>query len=323
MLKYAVIGRNFIVDWFLEAACTFPDLYFYGVYSRNSETAAEYAKKHGAEKIYTLIEDICSDKNVDFVYIASPNLCHKEQAEMLLKAGKHVLCEKPAVLSEKDFLHLSDIAKRNNAVFMEATVPLHMPAFSEIKKLLPTLGKINAIDFTFCQYSSRYDRFKAGIMTNTFDPTLGNGSLMDLGIYCIEMLCALFGYPEEVSGSAVFLPESIDAVSSLVCRYNDKIAKITASKVCDSAVPSQIQGENACLTIDKMSRPKIIRLYKKRLETAAFDLSSPRPDMAYEIENFIRQISGEHTDYYNNISLMSIKLCDKAREKLGIDFKKR
>lgn len=323
MINFSTIGRNFIVDSFLEAADSFDNLSLRGVYSRTQASASEFAKKHNAETTYTSIDELCKDNKTDFVYIASPNACHASQAIQLLNAGKHVLLEKPAVLSEKELLDVFKASKESGSIFMEAAVPLHMPAFSQLQSLLPTIGEIRCADLSFCQYSSRYDRFKSGIMTNTFDPTLGNGALMDLGIYCIEILAALFGIPDTLSGSSVFLPESIDAVSSFVCNYGGKIAKITASKVSDSPIPSQIQGENGCITIDKISRPKIITLYKKNEEPIIYDMSSSYPDMAYEIKSFISQLNGDTTDFYNKVTHTSIKICDMARKELGIDFKKR
>ena len=321
MLKFAVIGRNFIVDWFLSAASEFPELKLHGVYSRTKETALEYAEKNGAEVTYTTIDEICADKEVDMVYIASPNLFHEEQAIAILNAKKHVFCEKPVTLSASGLDKILETAKQNNCVFMEGMVPLHMPAFSKIRELLPKLGTIRNASFSFCQYSSRYDKFKDGIMTNAFDPTFGNGAFMDLGIYCVHFMLALFGYPETVDGHACFLPKSIDASGVVVAGYKNKTAQIIFSKVSDSAIPSQIQGEKGCLLIDSVSRPKKLTLVLKNQEPVIIDTTTTRHEMSYELEDFIAQIDGKDMPEYNEISRMGMKLCDTAREKLGIDFK--
>ncbi len=316
MYNYAVIGRNFIVDWFLEAAAEIPEISLTGVYSRSKAAAEEYALKNGARKTYTSIEEICRDNEIDFVYIASPNICHKPQAINLLSGGKHVLCEKPAAISYNEFKEI--IAASGNSVFMEGMVPLHMPGYKKICELLPLLGEIRNIDFNFCQYSSRYDRYKNGIMTNTFDKSLGNGALMDLGIYCVEMLIALFGMPTEICGSAIF--SGIDTVDSIVCKYPEKIAKINVSKISDSVLPSQIQGENGCLLIDKLSRPKVITLCPKGGEKQVYDTSENKHDMSYEIKSFVSMMNGEKNPYFNNITSQAMKFCDEARKKLGIIF---
>lgn len=318
MYKFAVIGRNFIADWFLEAASEIPEISLLGIYSRKEETAREYAEKKGAERIYTEIDELCNDSDIDFVYIASPNICHEEQAIKLLNSGKHVLCEKPAALSSKSFGKILSAAKKS--VFMEGMVPLHMPGYKKICELLPKIGAVRHIDFNFCQYSSRYDRYKNGIITNTFDPTLGNGALTDLGIYCIEMLVSLFGMPDDIIGKAVF--SGIDVIDSLICEYPDKTAKINISKISDGAVPSQIQGENGCILIDKISRPKIITFCPRGEEKTVYDTTEKKHDMSYEIKAFISAVNSGTADNFNETTNLAMHFLDSAVKKLGITFKK-
>lgn len=69
------------------------------------------------------------------------------------------------------------------------------PAFDMIKTRFPALENSKSI-FEFCQYSSRYDRFKDGIIENAFNPALGNAAVSDIGVYCIHSLVRLFGTPK-------------------------------------------------------------------------------------------------------------------------------
>lgn len=96
MIRFATIGTSAIVDRFLEAAALCEGLVHTAVFSRKKETAKAFAKKHGAEFIYTDLKELAESSDIDAVYIASPNSCHCEQAVEMLKHGKHVLCEKPA-----------------------------------------------------------------------------------------------------------------------------------------------------------------------------------------------------------------------------------
>ena len=120
MINFGVIGRNFITDWILEAAKEFKELNFYGVCSRTIQNAEEYAKAHGAYKAYSSIAEMCNDKNLDMVYIATPNIFHEEQSIALLNSKKHVLCEKPVTLSYKSLSRILNAAEKNNCFFMEA-----------------------------------------------------------------------------------------------------------------------------------------------------------------------------------------------------------
>lgn len=320
MINFAVIGRNFITDWFLEAAKEFDELHFYGVYSRKIEHAKEYAAAKGAKTVYSSIADMCKDEKLDMVYIASPNIFHEVQAISLLKAKKHVLCEKPVTLSSESLSKILDAADKNKCIFMEAMVPLHMPVFAKIKELIPNLGIIRHISLNFCQYSSRYHFYKENVHTNTFDPSLGNGAFMDLGIYCSELLLALFGYPDSIKGTAHILPDSIDGSGTLSLSYHDKTASIVFSKISQSMVQSEIQGENGSLLIDKISRPKKLTLILRNEEPILIDTTPKRHEMAYEIENFISQINGTSMPFYNDISQLAMKFCDTALKELGISF---
>lgn len=82
------------------------------VYSRTPERAGEFAAKYGVSKTYTSLEALADDSAVDAVYIASPNLCHKEQAIALIRAGKHILCEKPMAICEADFEEMMKLRRK-------------------------------------------------------------------------------------------------------------------------------------------------------------------------------------------------------------------
>lgn len=88
-------------------------------------------------------------------------------------------------------------AKENQVVFMEAMKSVHTPGFKAMKEHLPKLGTVRRATIQYCQYSSRYDKFKNGIIENAFKPELSNGAIMDIGVYCVHFLAALFGMPEK------------------------------------------------------------------------------------------------------------------------------
>ena len=121
------------------------------------------------------------------VYIASPNALHIPQSEYFLGHGINVLCEKPAAADEISLEAAIAAAERSGAVFAEAMRPAHDPAIARIRSALGEIGPIRSARFEFTQYSSRYDRFLAGERVNTFDRTLGNAALLDLGVYAISL----------------------------------------------------------------------------------------------------------------------------------------
>ncbi len=112
---------------------------------------------------------------------------------MALEHKKHVLCEKVMAVNEAEVRSMIDCARRNQVVLLEAMRPDFDPAFDIVEQNLNRIGRLRRATFEFCQYSSRYDKFREGIVMNAFDPTLGNAAVMDIGVYCINSLVRLFG----------------------------------------------------------------------------------------------------------------------------------
>ena len=322
MKNFAVIGRNFVVDSFLESCAECADVHLLAVYSRREDTARTYAEKHGAERIYTDLSALAADPDIDFVYIASPNACHEAQAVALLEGGKHVLVEKPAAPDREGFARMCAAADKNHRVLMEAMMPAHLPALDVIRKFLQEIAPVRFADFSYCQYSSRYDKFKNGIIENAFDPTLGNGALMDIGIYCVHMLTNLFGMPQEVDGSCLFLDGSIDGCGTVTVKYPHLLARLTYSKITDGKLPCEIQGEKGCIHIDCMSRPHKVTLLRRDGSQEVYETENTHTDMYYELCDFLSCINGASAAPFRRVTDLSLAVTDLARAKMGVDFQK-
>lgn len=322
MINLAVIGRNFVVDEMLSATRLFDEINLYAIYSRKEDTGRAYADKWCFDKVYTDLDAMASDKDIDAVYIASPNYAHEEQAVKMMQAGKHVLCEKPMHKNYIGAMNMINTARENKVVFMEAMMSAHVPGTYKIIELMSRIGKVRRVNLSFCQYSSRYDKFKNGIVENAFDPTLWNGSFMDLGVYPVSLMLQLFGEPIDFMSKAVFLPHSIDGQGTMICSYPDMTVTLMWSKITQGALPSEIQGEDGSIIIDKVSKPTDITLVLRDGTTSVYETLCDKPVMYYELRDFLRQIAGKDMPEFNRNSLLEAKLMEKAREQMGIDFSK-
>ena len=320
MINLAVIGRNFVVDEMLEATRLFPEIKLYAIYSRGLDTGKAYADKWGFDIVYTDLDALALDKSIDAVYIASPNCCHEEQAVKMMRAGKHVLCEKPMHKSYAGAVNMINTARENKVVFMEAMMSAHVPCTYKIIELLPRIGKVRRVDLSFCQYSSRYDKFKNGIVENAFDPTLWNGSFMDLGVYPVSLLLQLFGEPLDFTSKAVFLEGSIDGQGTMICSYPGMSATLQWSKITQGHLPSEIQGEDGSIIIDRVSKPTVLTLVLRDGTKEEYETLGGKPVMYYELNDFLAQINGEEMPLFNLNSALEAKLMEKACEQMGINF---
>lgn len=321
MINIATIGTNFITDGFIQAGQLCEDFNLCAVYSRTKARAKEYATKYNVSKSYDSLEALARDESVNAVYIASPTSCHAEQAIQMLKAGKHVLCEKPVASNSKELKAMMNAAAQSQRVLLEAIRSTFMPGFTAIKDNLHKLGKIRRVTFNYCQYSSRYDKFKNGIIENAFNPIFSNGSLMDIGVYCAHALVILFGLPDKINANGIILSNGLDGAGTIIASYMDFQAELMYSKITNSYNPSEIQGENASMIIDKISQPQNVRIIYRTGEEEKLQIEQEQNDMRYEIQEFIRLIqSGDSVDEYNRNSIMTVQLLDQARELMGIKF---
>jgi len=321
MVRFGIIGTNSITDWFLEAAAEAEGFALGAVYSRNEETGRAFADKYGCPVVYTSLEDLAASDKIDAVYVASPNSLHCAQSIMMMNGGKHVLCEKPAASDAEELEQMLAAAKRNHVVFLEAMRPVFDPGFARIQELRPELGKIRNVLFQYCKYSSRYDKFKEGVIMNAFNPALSNAALMDIGVYCVHPMVKLFGMPERVTGRSIFLENGMEGAGTVVAQYDGMQAVLQYSKITNCILPSQIQGEDATIVIREIPDTREIELHRRNGETEVIRIEKKSNNMYYETAEFIRLIeSGEDAGEHNRYSQMEMKVMDEIRADAGIKF---
>jgi len=323
MIKFGIIGTNWITDRFIDAAKQHNEFQLTAIYSRTEERAQEFANKYHVQTIFTDIEKMASSREIDAVYIASPNSFHFEQAIMFMNYGKHVLCEKPFASNSKEVNKMIAASSNNNVVLMEAVKSTLLPAFQSLKTNLHKIGQIRNYFASYCQYSSRYDAYKQGTILNAFNPIYSNGALMDLGVYCIYPMVVLFGSPTTIKANAYMLKSGVDGHGTIGFSYDNMNAEVIYSKVTNSYLHSEIQGEEGSILIDKIHGPENIEIRYK--DGSVEDISAPieKSEMYYEVEEFIKLIKeGEIESAINSHtnSLATINLLDEVRNQIGLVF---
>lgn len=323
MVRLGIIGRNFVVDWMLAAAVSVPEMKPVAIYSRRRETGAEFAAKYHLPFVFDHLEDLAACPEVDAVYIASPTGCHYAQARQMLEAGKHVLCEKPAVAAGWQLQELLSIAREKGVVFLEAMRLVHDDALDVIRSALPEIGRLRRVTFEFTQYSSRYDRVRAGEQgINAFDPGLPNGGIMDLGCYCLHAIAALFGAPLRVQASCVRLPNGFDGGGIVLLSYPTFVAEAIYSKISRQVSPTTLMGEDGSILLDDINH--IHRIWLQPRNGAARDLPYAEKlpnNMMYELQHFCAMVGGQMDPApYNAWSQITLDMMDDARADMGVVF---
>lgn len=326
MIKYATIGTSFIAEQFVTGANATDKLELTAVYSRKYNTGLAFAQKFDCNTVYTDLRDLASDKNIDAVYVASPNVFHAGQCELLLNAGKHIICEKPITTSAAEYSRLKTIADKKGLIYIEAIIPLYNPSRKRIKSAIDKIGNIAMAKIDYCQRSSRYDRFMRGEHINIFDMSLHAGTLMDLGVYCVYAAVDLFGMPKAVKASASFLQNGADGSGVAIFEYDNFSACLTYSKTGQSVAPTEIVGDSGSVIMETAVYYQDAYLIKDGQKSPLFDEVSKETLMGCEAEALCDFINGKRLDEYNKNSeiCLNVHTCmDKIKQKANIKYGKQ
>jgi predicted dehydrogenase len=155
--------------------------------SRNRESGEEFARTYSLAAAYASYEELLADRDVDVVYNSLPNSLHHQWTIAALKAGKHVLCEKPLAMDAAEAEEMFDVARRNGRLLMEAFMYRCHPQTLAVLEAVRSgaIGELRLVRTSFC-----FNLNKPGGNVRLVRE-LGGGALMDVGCYCISLSRAL------------------------------------------------------------------------------------------------------------------------------------
>ncbi|MBI1224640.1 MAG: gfo/Idh/MocA family oxidoreductase [Bacteroidetes bacterium] len=218
----------------------------HAVGSRSLERAKDFASEYGAPHAFGSYEALLDCPDLDAVYIASPHVGHCEHAIMCLEKGIAVLCEKPFAMNTSEVLKMVECARKNNVFLMEAIWTRFIPCFEEMLRLLKDgyIGELKTIRADF--------GFKADfpLTHRVFNPALGGGALLDVGIYTIFLATWLWGKPERIKATAVMSSLGVDDSCAMIFEYPDKrLAILDCSLVLKTEIEAYIYGETGTIQL--------------------------------------------------------------------------
>ncbi|TCO58134.1 Gfo/Idh/MocA family protein [Actinocrispum wychmicini] len=210
------------------------------VSSRDPRKAADFAERHGIPRSYGNNDELIADPSVDVVYVATPHSSHYEVAKAALVAGKAVLCEKPLTVTLAAAEELVALARQQGAFLMEAMWTRFNPLVRKLRQWVAegVIGQIRGIHADFGAL------FPADPTHRGWNPLLGGGSLLDLGVYPVSLVQMLLGEPTAVVTHGLVRNE-VDAQAAMLLRYPDGVsAQVTSSMISDHPVRATIVGTN-------------------------------------------------------------------------------
>jgi predicted dehydrogenase len=216
------------------------------VLSHNLEKAAHFADQEDAPQYFDNINAFVEQAKVDAVYIATPHSLHHEETLRCLQHRLPVLCEKPLALNSRQAKEMVQAAIDNQTFLMEGMWIRFLPSIMKVLSLVESgvTGKIVCIKADM-SYKAPYDPG-----SRYFDPALGGGSLLDLGIYPLFLAHLLLGNPSEIKAIARLSDKQVDETCAAMLRYgNSSYAIIESSLVTDTERTATIYGEKGKIHI--------------------------------------------------------------------------
>jgi len=246
-LKWAIMGPGDISVAFLKDL-RIAGMHLEAVGSRSLDRAESYAKKHSISRAYGSYEELVTDPDIDIVYIATTNNAHFANAKLALNSGKHVLLEKPFTLDATQAKDLVEISKSNNVFLMEAMwtrfLPNHAVLFEKLEQ-----GLIGKPQYMFADHNQNLPKH---LYQRLYDPALGGGSLLDLGVYPISLAHRLFGKPDRIQASAALMAGNIDESVGAIFDYScGRQALLHASIRSTGPVKAFILGDTGRIEMEK------------------------------------------------------------------------
>ncbi len=296
MIRVGTIGTSWITERFIEA-CQLTNQYeLRAVYSRNAYRAKDIATVYKATYYSDELNNLLFDPEIDLIYVASPNSLHYEHAMRAIKAGKHVIIEKPMFASTKEWHQAHAEAERLGVKIFEAALHIHNRNYQRMKqwvkkKLMDAEQPFLGANFNIGQYSSRYFAYNHALeqqreLPNVFTLEYAGGSLMDLGVYPIYVAMDLFGSPDSLRYNAQKGPNGVDLFGHILLTYTDFQVNIFVSKAAHSTLSSEIYIDDETVVIHDISRISQVDLVNKEGQVANVIKYQPENVMYDEVLNF-------------------------------------
>ncbi|HET7115050.1 MAG TPA: Gfo/Idh/MocA family oxidoreductase [Hanamia sp.] len=258
-IRWSILGAGRIANAFVKDFPLMQNAELVAVASSDQERAGNFAKEYNIPKALSH-DELYNDVEIDAVYIATTNNFHFGQALKCLQSGKAVLCEKPITVNDAEFKKLMSVSKTKNVFLMEAMWTYFLPATQKAKQWLDEgrIGKLKVmqIDFAFPLEKKMEGRI--------YNPDLGGGSLLDLGVYAIALAYYFISQaPDKIVTSGAMTNTGVDERLGMIFQYGDVTAALFTSIITRMSNTVKLYGEEGYIEIPNFWKASTARLFDK------------------------------------------------------------
>ncbi len=339
VLRWGILGSGNIARQFAADLHHTESGQLTAVGSRTLQSAAAFSAQFKIDHGHDNYEALITDEHVDAVYISLPNSLHHKWTLRALAAGKHVLCEKPMALNAEEAEQMFEAAQTNRRLLVEAFMYRTHPLTREVVKHLHEgrIGKLQMIRTSFCFC------IREPMGNIRLNATLGGGSLMDVGSYCINFSRHLTGCdPVSVQAVAHKGAHGVDDYIAGTLAYTDGvISTFTCGMTVHANNMAQINGSNGFIEVPVPWKPPMVnakfmvkqstptRQDRLKVSTPAattapqtHNVDANKPLYALEADAFAAVIQGKAKPFVTaQETLGNMRVLDRIRHQIGLEFK--
>lgn len=319
-IRWGILGLGKIAHKFAEDLSIVEGGHAAAVASRALSKAQSFAGQYQIPKAYGSYEDLLQDPSIDAVYIATPHVFHQPWTIAALDQKKAVLCEKPLGLSAAEVQAMIRSAEDNQCFLMEALWTRFLPATEKVLQIIKdgAIGAIQSIEADF-GYAAAFDP-----QSRLFNPALGGGSLLDIGIYPLYLCELLLGPPTSLQAMARFSPTGVDSYCAMLLDYGHAAkARLLSTLDATTRTEASIYGSKGSVYL----HPRFHESQRVTLHNEAGETHFNTP---YTGQGFVHEIAEVHQclqegriaseKHSHQDSLALAELLDRVREAIGLVY---
>lgn len=214
--RWGIIGPGKIAHKFAQDLEQVAGAQIFAIAGRNQERAQRFAEVYDAPHAFDQVEEMLALPELDVVYVATPHSSHCANTLQCLRASKAVLCEKPWAINQQEAVQMMELARSQQVFLMEAIWTRFLPTTQKILALIAdgVIGEIESVKADFGFRAKEID-----LTSRLFNPALGGGSLLDIGLYPVFLSQLLLGKPSEILASSRLTSTGVDMETSIVLNY--------------------------------------------------------------------------------------------------------
>ncbi|MFW9993530.1 MAG: Gfo/Idh/MocA family protein [Candidatus Odinarchaeota archaeon] len=320
-VNWGILGTGQIAELFARGLTTLSDANLLAVGSRTRQTAEKFGDTYNISRRYYSYEELATDPDLDVIYIATPHNLHHENSMTCLEHGKAVLCEKPFTINAALARQVIKKARKKRLFLMEAMWTRFFPIHIELRRLLgkKTIGDVRMImaDFGF--------KGEINLDNRLYNPHLGGGALLDVGIYPVSLSSMVFGAPSRIASMAHMTSTNVDEQIAVILGHgNGQLAVLTASIRTDNQKEAYVIGTKGRIKIHSpwhCSEKMTLFISGKKEETIHLPYTANGYNYeAAEVMKCLNEGKIESDIMSLDETLVIMETMDRIRELIGLKY---